>query len=67
MSSERSRLEIKTASLVKTCSTSFNPLCKSVLPELTKSAMVSAKPILGAISTEPEICTISASTLLAWK
>jgi hypothetical protein len=34
---------------------SLNPFLKRVLPELTISQIPSARPILGAISTEPEI------------
>lgn len=48
-------LAIKTDSDFKMTSTSFNPLLKSVLPELTKSQMASANPMLGAISTLPLI------------
>src|SRR6185312_5058924 len=56
-------LPISTASLFITISTSLRPLLNKVLPELTKSHIASARPIPGAISTEPLISCISAFTL----
>ena len=46
---------------------SLNPFLNKVLPELTISQIPSAKPMLGAISTEPEITCISASILFLVK
>ena len=48
-------LATKTASDFKTTSTSFKPLVNKVLPELTKSQMASAKPILGGSLTRSSI------------
>ena len=41
---------------------STSPFLKRVLPDSTKSHIASAKPILGAISTDPWITSISAFT-----
>ena len=49
-----------TVSEMRIVSSSFNSLVKRVLPELTRSQMASARPILGAISTEPLIWCIDA-------
>ena len=51
-------LEIKTASLLVTVTTSFNPFIKRVLPVLTISKTASAKPMLVAISTLPLISSM---------
>ena len=58
---------IKTDSDFNITSTSFSPFVKRVLPELTKSQMASAKPMPGAISTEPLISWISALILFFFK
>jgi len=52
-----------TASDFKMTSVSRKPFLNSVLPELTISQMPSAKPMFGAISTEPEMTWISALIL----
>src|SRR5690606_24046068 len=57
----------KTASLVNITSTSFKLFLKRVLPLETISQMASAKPILGAISTEPVIIWSSACMPLLFK
>jgi len=64
-SGDRSGLETRTASEHITVSTSRSPFENSVLPELTRSQTASARPIDGAISTEPLIACISALTPFA--
>ena len=54
-SGERSGLANRTACESNTLCTSFSPFLNSVLPELTMSKIACAKPMPGAISTEPEI------------
>ena len=51
----RSLLAIKTASDSNKGLNSTNPFLIKVDPLLTKSQIISANPILGATSTEPEI------------
>ena len=53
--------------ICKITSTSFNPLVNKVLPLLTRSQMASAKPMPGAISTEPLISCISALLSFSFK
>src|ERR1700746_4089817 len=56
-----------TASDRRITSASFKPFVNKVLPELTKSQIASAKPMPGAISTEPLISCISALILFFFK
>ena len=57
----------KTASLLKITSTSFKLFLNKVLPLETISTIASAKPMLGAISTEPEIWCKSTVTFFELK
>src|SRR5574344_1081602 len=63
-SEDRFLLPIIRASEYITTSTSFKLLLIKVLPELTISKIQSAKPMPGAISTEPVMVCISATTPL---
>ena len=56
------RLAMSNASLFMTTATSCKLLLTKVEPELTISKIPSANPIPGAISTEPVMTWMSAST-----
>lgn len=58
---------INTASDERIVSISFSSLVKRVLPELTRSQIASARPILGAISTDPLISWMAAVIFFSFR
>ena len=65
---DESRLDFtSTASDLRITCVSLSPFLNKVLPELTMSQIPSASPMLGAISTDPEMVWMSARILFLSK